>query len=165
MNSDDIKIKQISRLLELGGTMLAQHCNTCGSPMFRYQGQMLCPVCQVMDEQEMMSDQTEKQSSKASSSSGKDVAPVSSATRPKDTTTTIQQKTADTGASSRGSSHKEIVISSDMNDDLRQLDEMIIAKISDIARQVRDENDPRRLEESFELIERGIDILKSTKTL
>ena len=46
MDSDnDAKIKKISRLLELGGTMLADHCNTCGSPMFRYHGQVMCPVC------------------------------------------------------------------------------------------------------------------------
>jgi UPF0148 protein len=46
MDSDnDAKIKKISRLLELGGTMLADHCNTCGAPMFRYHGQILCPVC------------------------------------------------------------------------------------------------------------------------
>ncbi|MBN2487807.1 MAG: hypothetical protein JXA98_02130 [Methanosarcinaceae archaeon] len=46
MDSDnDAKIKKISRLLELGGTMLADHCNACGSPMFRYHGQVLCPVC------------------------------------------------------------------------------------------------------------------------
>jgi UPF0148 protein len=46
MDSDnDAKIKKISRLLELGGTMLADHCNTCGAPMFRYHGQVICPVC------------------------------------------------------------------------------------------------------------------------
>jgi UPF0148 protein len=47
MDSDnDAKIKKISRLLELGGTMLADHCNTCGAPMFRYHGQIVCPVCE-----------------------------------------------------------------------------------------------------------------------
>ncbi|MBN1134862.1 MAG: hypothetical protein JXA38_08160 [Methanosarcinaceae archaeon] len=42
---NDAKIKKISRLLELGGTMLADHCNTCGAPMFRYHGKVVCPVC------------------------------------------------------------------------------------------------------------------------
>ena len=46
MSDSDDKIKQISRLLEMGGTMLAQHCTTCGAPMFRYHGEVLCPLCQ-----------------------------------------------------------------------------------------------------------------------
>ncbi|MEA1984326.1 MAG: Sjogren's syndrome/scleroderma autoantigen 1 family protein [Euryarchaeota archaeon] len=180
MNSDDKKIKQISRLLELGGTMLAQHCNTCGSPMFRYQGQVLCPVCQVMNEQEMMSGKTEKQSSKVPSSSDKDVTPAPSTTPPEDTI--MQPLTIDSGAgtgASKGAQNKPLREARpegstpdkegaeyvDMNADMRQLDELILAKITEIARQIQDENDPRSVEESFELIKRGLDILKNTKTL
>lgn len=40
MNEIDV----MSRLLELGGTMLAEHCS-CGAPLFRYQGQVGCPIC------------------------------------------------------------------------------------------------------------------------
>jgi len=47
----DYKIQQISRLLESGGTMLAQHCNVCGAPFFRYHGEILCPVCSTFGEQ------------------------------------------------------------------------------------------------------------------
>ena len=39
------KIDAMSRLLELGGTMLAEHCRRCGAPMFRYQGNVGCPIC------------------------------------------------------------------------------------------------------------------------
>ena len=39
------EIDAMSRLLELGGTMLAQHCSRCGAPMFRYQGNVGCPIC------------------------------------------------------------------------------------------------------------------------
>lgn len=38
------EIDAMSRLLELGGTMLAEHCR-CGAPMFRYQGRVGCPIC------------------------------------------------------------------------------------------------------------------------
>ncbi len=38
------KMQMITRLLEKGGTMLATH-HDCGAPMFRYQGVVLCPVC------------------------------------------------------------------------------------------------------------------------
>lgn len=43
------KIKKITKLLEKGGTMLATH-HECGAPMFRYQGRMLCPVCDSQEE-------------------------------------------------------------------------------------------------------------------
>jgi len=39
------EIDAMSRLLELGGTMLAEHCRRCGAPMFRYQGNVGCPIC------------------------------------------------------------------------------------------------------------------------
>ncbi len=38
------EIDAMSRLLELGGTMLAEHCS-CGAPLFRYHGQVGCPIC------------------------------------------------------------------------------------------------------------------------
>ncbi len=48
------EIDAMSRLLELGGTMLAQHCSRCGAPLFRYQGNVGCPICDFrMVEQEM----------------------------------------------------------------------------------------------------------------
>ena len=47
------EIDAMSRLLELGGTMLAEHCRRCGAPLFRYQGNVGCPICDFkMVEQE-----------------------------------------------------------------------------------------------------------------
>ncbi len=45
---EDRQIQRITRLLEKGGTMLASH-HECGAPMFRYQGKVLCPVCDYKD--------------------------------------------------------------------------------------------------------------------
>jgi len=47
-DSDD-KIQRITRLLEKGGTMLATH-HECGAPMFRYQGKVVCPVCDLQEQ-------------------------------------------------------------------------------------------------------------------
>ncbi|AKB30755.1 hypothetical protein MSSIH_0065 [Methanosarcina siciliae HI350] len=53
MDSDrDKKVKRIARFLELGGTMLAEHCKVCGAPKFRYQGTVICPICDVREEGE-----------------------------------------------------------------------------------------------------------------
>lgn len=48
----DKKVKRIARFLELGGTMLAEHCKVCGAPKFRYQGMVICPICDVREEGE-----------------------------------------------------------------------------------------------------------------
>lgn len=38
--------QQMSELLLKGATMTNRHCNDCGSPIFRYDGQEFCPSCQ-----------------------------------------------------------------------------------------------------------------------
>ncbi len=48
---EDRKIQMITKLLEKGGTMLANH-HECGAPMFRYQGIVVCPVCDFQEHQE-----------------------------------------------------------------------------------------------------------------
>jgi uncharacterized Zn finger protein (UPF0148 family) len=38
--------EQMSELLLKGATMTNAHCNDCGDPIFRYDGQEFCPTCQ-----------------------------------------------------------------------------------------------------------------------
>jgi uncharacterized Zn finger protein (UPF0148 family) len=38
--------EQMSELLLQGATMTDTHCDNCGSPLFRYDGQTFCPSCQ-----------------------------------------------------------------------------------------------------------------------
>ena len=38
--------QQMSELLLKGATMTNKHCDQCGDPIFRYQGQEFCPTCQ-----------------------------------------------------------------------------------------------------------------------
>ena len=38
--------RQMSELLLKGATMTNRHCDTCGDPVFRYDGQEFCPTCQ-----------------------------------------------------------------------------------------------------------------------
>ncbi len=54
-DSDD-KIQKITKLLEKGGTMLATH-HECGAPMFRYQGKVLCPVCDFQEKKQIIEPQ------------------------------------------------------------------------------------------------------------
>ena len=48
---ENLKMQKITNLLEKGGTMLAQS-HDCGAPMFRFQGKVLCPVCDQGTEEE-----------------------------------------------------------------------------------------------------------------
>ena len=38
--------QRMSELLLQGATMTGKHCNNCGDPIFRYDGQEFCPSCQ-----------------------------------------------------------------------------------------------------------------------
>lgn len=48
MEEDEV-LNKITRLLEKGCTMLATH-HDCGAPLFRCQGEVVCPVCSFPDE-------------------------------------------------------------------------------------------------------------------
>ncbi|MFB6095112.1 MAG: Sjogren's syndrome/scleroderma autoantigen 1 family protein [Halodesulfurarchaeum sp.] len=39
--------ERMSELLLQGATMTNTHCDQCGTPIFRYQGQAFCPTCQA----------------------------------------------------------------------------------------------------------------------
>lgn len=47
MDEDEV-LSKITRLLEKGCTMLATH-HDCGAPLFRCQGEVVCPVCSFAD--------------------------------------------------------------------------------------------------------------------
>jgi len=49
MEEDEV-LSKITRLLERGCTMLATH-HDCGAPLFRCQGEIVCPVCSFQDKQ------------------------------------------------------------------------------------------------------------------
>ncbi|VVB71720.1 Sjogren's syndrome/scleroderma autoantigen 1 (Autoantigen p27) [uncultured archaeon] len=46
---EDEKLRRITRLLEQGCTMLAVH-HDCGAPLFRCQGEVVCPVCSFKED-------------------------------------------------------------------------------------------------------------------
>jgi len=45
MPLEDRELEQISKMLERGGKMLADHCENCQSPLFKFEGNVTCPVC------------------------------------------------------------------------------------------------------------------------
>lgn len=45
MEMQEDKLSKITEMLLAGGKMLGVHCGTCMSPLFQYQGKIVCPVC------------------------------------------------------------------------------------------------------------------------
>ncbi|WP_049902223.1 Sjogren's syndrome/scleroderma autoantigen 1 family protein [Halococcus agarilyticus] len=48
--------EQMSELLLQGATMTNSHCDTCGNPLFRYDGQTFCSTCQRAENGETATD-------------------------------------------------------------------------------------------------------------
>lgn len=151
-NDDDAKIRRISKLLELGGTMLAQHCDTCGSPLFRYQGQVLCPLCNVAEEGE--EDQDEKVEETIPSVE-------TEVSKEEFETETVESKP--TVASSQPHTKLQEPVSDSLHAERKgssPLEQLIESKLVEIAKNIQSESDPRRVEDAFDLIERGMNILE-----
>jgi len=49
---EDVVLSKITRLLEKGCTMLATH-HDCGAPLFRCEGEVVCPVCSFADKPDL----------------------------------------------------------------------------------------------------------------
>ena len=65
--------ERMSELLLQGATMTNKHCDTCGSPIFRYQGQEFCPTCQA-EAQAATEQETETPAQQAESQPAQEVA-------------------------------------------------------------------------------------------
>jgi len=65
MPLDDAELEQISKMLERGGKMLAAHCQQCQSPLFKFEGKEVCPVCEYRARQAPL--QASKTATEASS--------------------------------------------------------------------------------------------------
>ncbi len=72
------EIDVMSRMLELGGTMLAETCERCGAPMFRYQGKVGCPTCDFKRMQDQGAEKTGKiRETQGGSRTGEEIAGIS----------------------------------------------------------------------------------------
>ncbi|ATU09045.1 Sjogren's syndrome/scleroderma autoantigen 1 family protein [Methanohalophilus portucalensis] len=155
-NDDDAKIRRISKLLELGGTMLAQHCDTCGSPLFRYQGQVLCPLCNVAEEGE--EDQDEKVEETIPSVE-------TEVSKEEFETETVENKPK--VAPSQPHTNLQEPVSDSLHGERKgssPLEQLIESKLVEIAKNIQSESDPRRVEDAFDLIERGMNILERIRS-
>ena len=130
VKSSDDKIQRITKLLEKGGTMLATH-HECGAPMFRYQGKVVCPVCDFQEKKpETEITETVKVGNPYTEQGQKKL-------DPERTARTIQRSA-----------------------DISGFDNIIINKIRELAASLENETELARVRDKMECIEQGLKILK-----
>jgi len=79
MPLDDRELEQISKMLERGGKMLADHCVICKSPLFKFEGKTTCPVCTYRKMQNAI--QTSESASEVSTQAIQSTQPMSTRQR------------------------------------------------------------------------------------
>lgn len=141
------KLQMITRLLEKGGTMLASH-HECGAPLFRYQGKVLCPVC---DFQEKKQEQKEVQEARKPAIREPEERKIRSEKGPEMAEKTVERE---------GIRREVIPVMGPQPAELSQVAELTQSKIHNIAESLEKETDLQRVKEKLECIELGIKILK-----
>ena len=145
MTSDE-NVKKIARFLENGGTMLANHCETCGAPLFRFKGEIICPLCSGIE-----TDGAPTPVSKSAASVSK------SAASPK---YTKQKMKREQEREQEPAEVKDTIERVVYSVDGERLKELILLKMTEVAEEMQNETDPRRIYENLELIEKGLDIIE-----
>lgn len=159
MSDSDDKIKQISKLLEMGGTMLAQHCTTCGAPLFRYQGNVLCPICQGNDAGAApQQNAVQATASKDVLANNPDDIPVSfepPVQQPSTARSTVNSPLLHQSDSVVNSAPSAVVI-----ENMDSVAESLKLKIGHVAGLLQAETDTRRMNEYLDVIAKCINILE-----
>ncbi|MBO4302397.1 hypothetical protein J5839_03520 [Methanosarcinaceae archaeon] len=167
MDSDPT-IQKMARLLEIGATMLAEPCKNCGTPLFRYHGEMICPAC---------SEISGISSPSASGASSLKNAPVAvSAMKPavrRQDPASASPSPAEPGPrrseQKEGSEKKydeyESVRAHFVPENAQDLRDLLLTKVASLAEDIQDEKDPRRIAEYFDLIEKGLILVEKMNNM
>ncbi|MHC1631790.1 MAG: Sjogren's syndrome/scleroderma autoantigen 1 family protein [Methanotrichaceae archaeon] len=174
MDEDDV-IKRMTRLLELGGTMLAVH-HDCGTPLFRYEGRVVCPKCSfdeiddalVLSQEKKIDEQAISKNGSVSSVGGSPVEPNEADamdTKKPDESGVTNEISLSPGstATAEMSFHKteaEEIDESSREDSVRdELRSDLLYKLRELSGAMRDEQDLSRLKSQLKCIEEALNVL------
>jgi UPF0148 protein len=167
-------LKRITRLLEMGGTMLATH-HDCGAPLFRYKGEVVCPVCSFED---VGAQQVPTREEKVAAESGEDPSKRSrSISAPEEGRGFVTELGAERASEvvlspeteDYGETARREPIYGDMGkngeEDLakEELQRAILQKIREISEKMRDEQDLGRLKSQLGYIKEALEVLEELK--
>ena len=167
-------IKRITRLLEMGGTMLASH-HDCGAPLFRYKGEVVCPVCsfeeaaasQVPSQAEISAVESEKRPSKRSDLTSPTEDEGARATEIEEKRRREDAEPLKTRAGGE-IAHREAAsgrmgLKGDRDEVLEELEAAILQKMREISEKMRDETDLGRLKSQLEFIKEALEVLEGLR--
>jgi UPF0148 protein len=156
--------QRMSELLLQGATMTNHHCDTCGDPVFRYEGQEFCPTCQASSGEAASQTHTPEQApsspttvpiEESGSAEGQQHRPTADQERSDPTDTAAQStegsKTEDTqdrsveGGEPTSEAHVQPV-----SGDLAGARDELGRTISRLARRAAESDDPRQAREFLE---------------
>jgi len=165
-NEEDIKLEKISKFLEQGGTMLAQHCE-CGVPLFRFKGKVMCPICDS-NSNKVENKQKEIEISKKSaieqspfqiSTSPVNEIPGTSSTPPPATTLITSLPTSNIQSNPSTGINPDIM-SPETSEFIKKT---LINKIVQLSLDLQRETDLSRIKQQIEAIESGTKALNNLK--
>jgi len=163
MTSDE-NVKKIARFLENGGTMLASHCETCGAPLFRFKGEIICPICSGVETDKVPAPASKNVPASVSRNAVPDVSLAVGSAKKSDAPQNTGQKKKKEQAQAEINDIIERTVGrierTVYSVDGERLRELILYKITEVAEEMQNETDPRRIYENLELIEKGLDIIE-----
>jgi uncharacterized Zn finger protein (UPF0148 family) len=134
MTSDD-ETRVMSRALTRGATMLDDACDDCGNPLFRYQGEVFCPVCQERHDRQ---GDTEKESERGRA-----------------------EENGNEDVKNRSASPREEEKERDGTEELREVDESLRTLARRLARDAAERSeDPDAVERRLDALERTLNLLR-----
>jgi UPF0148 protein len=141
---EDKDLQKVTKMLERGGTMLAKHCE-CGSPLFKYQGKVVCPVCDARKQEHA---QTQEQARLA--------VPVE--TRPA-VSPQAMEPVKSTPIMEMPERRMSVVMGSEDLDEAA-VEAAVIAKINYITARLATETYPNKIQMYLDILERSLRVLK-----
>lgn len=138
--------KAMSRLLTRGAKMLQKGCDDCGNPLFRYRGEVVCPVCSERQRAEDEKDRDSGASTARETGTEDDVSvdrtPDPTGEAPKDTETPDE------------AGKREASTDGDVDEHLRALAEKLASDAVEHA------DDPGAVERRLDALERTLGLLR-----
>jgi len=160
LDEDDI-LKRATKLLEQGCTMLAAH-HTCGAPLFRCKGEIICPVCSFGGETEAAEPAT---STAPQGQEREERGPAPQSDQVINPSPAPSVPTHLTSTSSLSSQLPSMSVVSAADEDLKDAEDAlkrsIVRKLRELTEGIRDERDLSRLKGQLDCIEAAVKVLRS----
>ncbi len=137
---EDKDLEKVTKMLEHGGTMLAKHCD-CGAPLFKYQGKVVCAVCDAKKQEQAQMQLAVPVESKP-------------AVQPQPSVQAVQN-----GRVALPERHLTVVSGGERLDDVA-LEAVVIAKINDVTARLADEVYPNKIQMYLDILESCLRVLK-----